>query len=186
MTKPTPIAAAPSVLARAREEEAWEHEEAFQAYLAELERGRVERIAAKATGYGYSTVRGWYEDHKTNPTHRERWERVKDAKAVDIQRRLDENDDLPLSIGQPRKGDEDEAAGGIHPKAAELKIKQNVWRLEWSDPEMFLPAKRVENEVTVKPAPSDDTPEKLADDVVATVGEEQILAALARRKGGSE
>jgi hypothetical protein len=131
-----------SVLARAREEE-WEHEEAFQRYLAKLEEGRVERIAAKATGYGYSTVRGWYEDHKTNTTHRERWERVKDAKAVDIQRRLDENDELPMAIGSGRT-DEDAASSGIHPQTAALKMKQNVWRLEWSDPETFLPAKKLE------------------------------------------
>lgn len=136
----------PSVQARAREDE-WEHEEAFGLYLAGIERGLTERTAAKATGLGYSTIRSWYEDHKTSPLHRARFERVLDARETEVQRRLDENDELPMSIGSGST-DEDAASSGIHPKSAELKMKHNVWRLEGLDPERFVPARKQKTEVS--------------------------------------
>jgi hypothetical protein len=67
-------------------------------------------------------------------------------------------------------------------RVAEERVCQ--WELGKVAREDYGDRSKVENEVTVKPALSDDTPEKLADDFIATVGEDQILAALARRKGG--
>lgn len=128
----------PPVLARApaRARGNAEIEADFALWLSRIEQGQTERFAARGIA-PVTTIRSWMD---TRPEYRER---LKDAVEVEIQRRLDESDDLPLSIGSG-KTDEDAAAGGIHPKAAELKIKQNNWRLGWLDQERFGPKLRTE------------------------------------------
>lgn len=127
---------APAVLARAHARGDAEIEADFARWLERIELGQTERYAARGIA-PVTTIRSWMD---TRPEYQER---LRDAVEVEIQRRLDESDDLPLSIGSG-KTDEDAASGGIHPKAAELKIKQNNWRLGWLDQERFGPKLRTE------------------------------------------
>lgn len=115
--------------------------EVWAAFCKRVADGKVERVAAFGLGVPYTTIRSWMDAHP------EMREQLLDARAVEIQRRLDRMEETPFSIGAG-SGDgskvEDTAAGGIHPKAAELMMKHDRWRLEGLDPEQFLPPKRVD------------------------------------------
>lgn len=115
--------------------------EVWATFCQRVSEGRTERIAAMGLGVPYTTIRSWMDHHP------ELREQLLDARAVEIQRRLDRMEETPLSIGSGGT-DEDAAAGGIHPKAAELLMKHDRWRLETLDPVQFMPAKKLDQTVS--------------------------------------
>lgn len=135
--KPQPVQAR----ARARGPDA----EVWATFCKRIAEGKVERVAAFGLGVPYTTIRSWMVAHP------EMREQLLDARAVEIQRRLDRMEEMPFSIGAGSgDGDkvEDTAAGGVHFKTAELMMKHDRWRLEGLDPEQFLPPKKVDQTVS--------------------------------------
>lgn len=142
--------------------------EVWATFCKRVSEGRTERIAAQGLGVPYTTIRSWMDHHP------EMREELKDARAVEVQRRLDRMETTPLSIG---------AEGGLHPKAAELMMKHDQWRLEGLDPEQFIPTKKVEQRTTIIEPPKDDTPIDVVRDALGLLSDEE-RAALAAELGG--
>lgn len=76
------------------------------------------------------------------------------------------------------------AAALLPPDERKAEERACEWELGKVAREDYGERSKVENEVTVKPAPSDDTPEKLAEDALGLLNDDQLQAVLARRKGG--
>lgn len=113
--------------------------EVWAKFCERISEGKVERVAAMGLGVPYTTIRSWMDAHP------EMREQLLDARAVEIQRRSDRLDQTPFEIGAAETKTEDGSTTGLHPKAAELLMKHDRWRLECLDPEAFLPAKKLEH-----------------------------------------
>lgn len=103
----------------------------FSEWCTRIASGRTERFAAIGLPVKYNTLRSWAE---RDPDRREE---LADAHETHIQSRLDEMDDAPDAIGSS----EDD---GVHPKAAELKVRNAQWMLGKLDRDRFGEGKRVE------------------------------------------
>jgi hypothetical protein len=104
----------------------------FTEWCARIAAGKTERYAAIGLPVKYKTLRSWADRDEA------RGDELADAHETHIQTRLDEMDDAPDAIANSEDGD------GVHPKAAELKVRNAQWLLGKLDRDRFGEGKKVE------------------------------------------
>lgn len=159
----------------ALDSEAKTRESALTEWLESIASGVTQRAAAipieKRTGYTYKQLLGWCE---RDP---EGWGRLMDAA---ISSKLERMEAVlrRIALAGPNDITED-------PGSAKVRASTAQWLLARWDRKTYGEARTVDATVTQKPAPSDDTPERIAADAIELLTEEQ-RAELIRRLGGGQ
>lgn len=166
--------ARPKVLFTEEDSEANAREAALTDWIESIAAGVTQRAAAipieKRTGYTYKQMLGWCE---RDP---EGWGRLMDAA---IAAKVERMESVLRRIATAGPDDITEDPG-----SAKVRASTAQWLLSKWDRKTYGDARTVDQQVTLK-APSDDTPERIAEDALALLTDEQ-RAELIRKIGGGQ
>lgn len=140
----------------------------FLVWCERIGTGSTERFAAIGLPVPYKTLRSWADRDPEGMG-----EQLADAHERHIQMLLNEMRDAPDAIGRS----EDD---GVHPTAGTLKASNAKWELGKLDRRRFGEGKIIEQELTVKEAPPDETAADVARDALALLTPAERLALAAQ------